>query len=422
MSAYVPIPSSVKDAFYRYKREVIHLVQEHKNGVQSRLVNLEKIANQLKVSHDNLTKHLRKHLQCHIANGVIPGKMSVAAVEEALEVYIEEHVLCKRCRLPELVGAKGDVRCNACGHSAAEGQEMSKADKKKAKKTEKESRTESKSSGSASLLADDAEPSLEDSGGTDLDLKLCRTMHQLYDLRDHYLAKRGLDANAENRSATSSEGVFEIIIARAEAYLAKCWDCRDSKTYRAIKEKIKLFGEEIDAGKVVKPASSPDLPSMHPSKNRSATSPEGVSGESAERKDNLIRSASAVDVSRGTMMLCKSKAARLDDIFQLPLGQGALHCREFIAMYPEFAAEMNGSNIGACLLFFYEQNPVTKEYVLKDSDAEYDIAAALGMDLGVAIVGESDAEAASRKERKPKIAPRLAPKGFSKQRPAVNDE
>lgn len=398
MSSFVPIPASVQDTFYRYKREVVRLVPEHKNGIQHRLANLENIARQLKVEHEDLIRHLRKHLKCHISNGVIPGKMEVPTVEAALEVYIVEHVLCPKCQLPELVTRHGDTKCNACGNSKEANFESKKGSFKKVDST----------STSDDM---DMEPSPEDSGSTSLDIKTCNIMHQIYDLRDHYIDGPG-----------ARDPIAPVIIQRAEELLKKCWNCKTEEEYKKIKKRIAEFGAEIDSGQVAppkfvivpKPVSAPDL-SCTVKKPTDALEKEKLGGST------LIRSASAVDVTRKSMMLRKGKPARLEDVFQLPLGQGTLNCSEMLKMYPDFGVGMDGTTDGASLLLYYDRNPLTGIYELRDADAEHDISEELGMNLEVAMAGESAEDELARKTRDLSLREKNVKKSNRAKRPAETE-
>lgn len=81
---------------------------------------------------------------------------------------------------------------------------------------------------------------------------------------------------------------------------------------------------------------------------------------------------------------------------RLPWGGGVVNVAYVCEHYPEYAAEMDGSDLGSCLLLFYERSPVSGVYEFRDADSEADIAEWMGMDLTVCVDGESTAEKASR--------------------------
>jgi translation initiation factor 2 beta subunit (eIF-2beta)/eIF-5 len=108
------------DAFYRYKREVVKVRTEHKHGIQTRLLNLFSIAKQLHLKDvQHLVKDIKKTLGANITvdpnsqTCVIQTLVPVDKLEFAINKYIEQHVLCRKCRLPEL---RDDI-CLACGTS-----------------------------------------------------------------------------------------------------------------------------------------------------------------------------------------------------------------------------------------------------------------------------------------------------------------
>jgi translation initiation factor 2 beta subunit (eIF-2beta)/eIF-5 len=111
----VPIPASVTDPFYRYKRDSLHISIERKKGTQTRLENIDRIANQLNVPIKHLIKTLSKAIGSRISGGVIAGKIEAYVLEKVLEDFIVREVLCTKCKLPELDATHN---CKACGHTA----------------------------------------------------------------------------------------------------------------------------------------------------------------------------------------------------------------------------------------------------------------------------------------------------------------
>ena len=115
----VNIGGDPNDRFYRYKRDVLQIKSEHKHGVQTRLLNLFAVAKQLHVDVKDLAAAIRKRLGLNLTvdrdaeQCVIQGQVAVEQLEDAVERYIAQNVLCRKCGLPEL---RHD-RCLACGHA-----------------------------------------------------------------------------------------------------------------------------------------------------------------------------------------------------------------------------------------------------------------------------------------------------------------
>jgi translation initiation factor 2 beta subunit (eIF-2beta)/eIF-5 len=111
----IPIPSSITDPFYRYKRNKLEIVIKNKNGGQTSLENIDQIASQLHVSTSELTKAIAKGTGCGINKNVISGIIDIDKLEIILEKFIRANVLCSNCNLPELGIRDGFKSCNACG-------------------------------------------------------------------------------------------------------------------------------------------------------------------------------------------------------------------------------------------------------------------------------------------------------------------
>ena len=108
----VPIPNNDKtkcDDFYRYKREILVF---QKTGCTFVITNLQKVAKQLKVPSDHLSKYLAKNCGQPILDGN-KIKSIPSNVESTVEKYIQKYVLCMRCNLPELLDS-GWI-CKSCG-------------------------------------------------------------------------------------------------------------------------------------------------------------------------------------------------------------------------------------------------------------------------------------------------------------------
>lgn len=96
-------------------------------------------------------------------------------------------------------------------------------------------------------------------------------------------------------------------------------------------------------------------------------------------------------------MFTRTHKAKPHMMFRLPFGSGALSFAEIEASYNEFVIAMDGLDMASCLSFYYEMNPVTSIYEFRDTDAEADVADAMGIDFGVCSDGESLSESQERK-------------------------
>ena len=119
-----------------------------------------------------------------------------------------------------------------------------------------------------------------------------------------------------------------------------------------------------------------------------------------ERKRTLLHK--SISYSPLRMKLTLRTAAPADLELRLPMGGGTASVAYVTEHYPEFAAEMDGADYGACLELYYERNPVNGIYEFRDQDAELDIAEAMGMDLRVCTEGESTAEKKTRRAAVPR--------------------
>lgn len=113
----VNIPASVSDPYYRYKREVCIAIYKPINGGVTVISNLETVAHQLGREIKDIISYLKKKLGTRNTGVQFSGIHSVGILEQHLENYIREFILCLRCKNPETVTHKKKTRCKACGHS-----------------------------------------------------------------------------------------------------------------------------------------------------------------------------------------------------------------------------------------------------------------------------------------------------------------
>jgi len=106
------ICSDQDDLFARYKRDIIQIQVQAKNGGQTKLLNLDTISKQIKLDKSVIVKNMQKSLGVKIRpDDTTNAKLTVDQLEDELDKIIAKRVLCKTCGLPEL----DRDNCKACG-------------------------------------------------------------------------------------------------------------------------------------------------------------------------------------------------------------------------------------------------------------------------------------------------------------------
>lgn len=121
----INIPRDVIDIFYRYKRPAIKTITIRKHGGCTQITNLDKVAQSIGVTDTLLVKILKQRLNCQlimIDNYPTLKKMiSASDIDDVIEVFINEYVLCDECHNPEFIETIEKKRvvhlCKACGHT-----------------------------------------------------------------------------------------------------------------------------------------------------------------------------------------------------------------------------------------------------------------------------------------------------------------
>ena len=137
----IPIPcndDTLKDPFYRYKRSELKI---DKCSNYLKLDNLDQIAKQLKVDQQIIINNIRKYLNCSIK--IINEKVCISGksendIDNMLEKFIVENIICPKCNYPEL--ELNYNTCNSCGHSINKYEENHDEKKLKIKISKKESK------------------------------------------------------------------------------------------------------------------------------------------------------------------------------------------------------------------------------------------------------------------------------------------
>lgn len=124
-----------EDLFYRYKMDKIESrIIDRGQYSTTRIHNLGKIADSLKVDIEVLEKHFSYHLAAKVNSSDqftdINGAFNATDLQTALQVFIDRYVLCERCGIPELHYVVNKKRvcsiCQACGHSRLESDRLAK--------------------------------------------------------------------------------------------------------------------------------------------------------------------------------------------------------------------------------------------------------------------------------------------------------
>lgn len=101
----------INDPSNRYKRPVTRITVEKKS--KTRIVNISEIAKSLHVKSQKIITFLQKSMGKRISDDfIIPGIVSLEEIDRHIQKYINKHVLCKNCNLPEI----SKNTCLACGH------------------------------------------------------------------------------------------------------------------------------------------------------------------------------------------------------------------------------------------------------------------------------------------------------------------
>ncbi len=111
------------------ERFKIPKVEGHFEGNKTVISNFSQIASQLRRKQEHLAKFLLKELatsgQVEGDRLVLQRKISSSKINEKIELYVKNYVLCKECGKPDTELVKKDnfnfIHCLACGakHSVA---------------------------------------------------------------------------------------------------------------------------------------------------------------------------------------------------------------------------------------------------------------------------------------------------------------
>lgn len=106
------------DSYYRYKRSKLTI--QHITGNRTRIDNIKTLSKELSRPSDEVMKVLSILCNTQIVNtNCLQGQYSVEILEQKLQKYINECILCGKCNNPETIyfkkGNSVGKGCNACG-------------------------------------------------------------------------------------------------------------------------------------------------------------------------------------------------------------------------------------------------------------------------------------------------------------------
>lgn len=113
----INIPASVQDPYYRYTRPVADISVNSKYTI---IKNIAKIAKSLNRPESQILRYLSLRIGARSTDGGISAKVDLNQLEDYLETYISNYVLCGECHNPETiyVNRKFLKECKACGHKS----------------------------------------------------------------------------------------------------------------------------------------------------------------------------------------------------------------------------------------------------------------------------------------------------------------
>jgi translation initiation factor 5 len=110
----VNIPKSVQDPFYRYKRHLPILDYSSKFGGLTTFKNVEQICSEIYTLPEDIIKYMKRGFGMSFKSTSplsMKGGYTPEQVDEIIEKFIRQYVICKTCKNPET----GDGVCKACG-------------------------------------------------------------------------------------------------------------------------------------------------------------------------------------------------------------------------------------------------------------------------------------------------------------------
>lgn len=118
----VNIPKSRQDGFYRYQR---HFLKTSVKNNKTIIENLNIISSEINRDHSDVSKYLSINLNTsfsiHLKTVILNGTFETLYLDDILEKFITEYVICEKCGNPETVfgyprQSTVGITCNSCGH------------------------------------------------------------------------------------------------------------------------------------------------------------------------------------------------------------------------------------------------------------------------------------------------------------------
>lgn len=117
-------PKRRGDPFYRYKMPPLELkISSHKGKVVTEIINADALAKSLHLNKENLMKMFSVELSTRVDKKLnyISGNFSIGELQNILDSFISNHLLCEKCQLPELTvyNSKSKAiksKCRSCSH------------------------------------------------------------------------------------------------------------------------------------------------------------------------------------------------------------------------------------------------------------------------------------------------------------------
>lgn len=110
------------DPFYRYKMEKLYVITTDTKGGTTIIRNIQTVSKAIYRTASDLKSFYSKHLglNASVKNDelYIPGRFAQETLQKALQHYINNYILCSKCKSPETHHNKNKTAytCSACGH------------------------------------------------------------------------------------------------------------------------------------------------------------------------------------------------------------------------------------------------------------------------------------------------------------------
>lgn len=107
------------DPFYRYKMQKLNVIKQKNKTI---IDNFDKVSSDLERDPKMIYSYFKKKfsISMNLKDGVLSttADLGYADFEKVLREFIEDYVLCPKCRLPELVLSKNEKKmtmtCKSC--------------------------------------------------------------------------------------------------------------------------------------------------------------------------------------------------------------------------------------------------------------------------------------------------------------------